>query len=70
VESAIVSTDTREMWLERLPVLLEGYEPWDIYSADETVLFYSCLLGRMLTLKGQSCDSRENCQRVDNSDSA
>jgi hypothetical protein len=35
-ESAAVNTDTRDLWLQRLPMLLERYEPWDTYNADET----------------------------------
>jgi hypothetical protein len=53
-ESAAVDTDTRDLWLERLPILLERYEPWDIYNTDETGLFI-CLPDRMLTLKGHYC---------------
>jgi hypothetical protein len=54
-ESATVDTDTRDLWLERLPMLLEQYEPWDIYNADEMGLLYNCLPDRTLTLKGHSC---------------
>jgi hypothetical protein len=44
----------RDLWHERLPILLERYEPWDIYKADETGLFCNCLLDRTLALKDQS----------------
>jgi hypothetical protein len=36
-------------------MLLERYEPRDIYNTDETGLFYNCLLDRTLALKGHSC---------------
>jgi hypothetical protein len=37
-----------EKTISNLPELLEGYEAWDIYNADETGLFFSCLPDRML----------------------
>jgi hypothetical protein len=42
-------------WLERLPVLLEGYETGDVYSADEIGLFFNCLPDQMVALKGGTC---------------
>jgi hypothetical protein len=31
-ESAAIEADMKYLWHERLPVLLEGYEPQDIYT--------------------------------------
>jgi hypothetical protein len=45
-------------------MLLERYEPRDIYNADETGLFYNCLLDRMLTLKGCSCHGGKVPKRI------
>jgi hypothetical protein len=42
----------KDLWLEQLPMFVERYEPWDTHTADETCLFYGCLLDRMLTMKG------------------
>jgi hypothetical protein len=61
-ESTTVDNDTRDLWLERLPMLLERYEPRDIYNADEKGLFYNCLLDRTLTLKGHSCHGGESAK--------
>lgn len=54
-ESASVDPVRTSSWINELPKLLEGYEPRDIYNADETGLFYNCLPNGTLTLKGQSC---------------
>jgi hypothetical protein len=45
-ESAEVSMESTDAWLESLPSLLEGYEPRDVYNAfPDTTLAY----------KGESC---------------
>jgi hypothetical protein len=54
-ESAEVSVESTDAWLESLPSLLGGYEPHDVYSADETGLFFNVLLDRTLAYKGESC---------------
>jgi hypothetical protein len=40
-----------------------GYEPRDIFNTDETALFYSLMLDKTLTLKGEThaggCKSKE-----------
>jgi hypothetical protein len=45
---------TGDLFLEKLPLLLEGYETHDIHSINERDLFYISFPDRMLTLKGQS----------------
>jgi hypothetical protein len=54
-ESAAMDTNTTDLWFERLLKLLEEYEAWDIYNADETGLFFNCLPDRTLPLKGETC---------------
>jgi hypothetical protein len=54
-ESAEVSVESTDAWLESLPSLLEGYEPRDVYSADETGLFFKVLPDKTLGYKGESC---------------
>jgi hypothetical protein len=54
-ESAAVDINTTDLWFKRLPKLLEGYEAWDIYNADEMRLFFSCLPDQTLALKGETC---------------
>jgi transposase-like protein len=45
-ESAAVNVQVADDWKENvLPGLLEGYEPEDIFNADETGLFFKCLPG-------------------------
>ena len=44
-------------WKERLPDLISGYKPDDIYNMDETGLFYRALPDRTLDIKGQECTS-------------
>uniref|UniRef100_H3B7F5 HTH CENPB-type domain-containing protein n=1 Tax=Latimeria chalumnae TaxID=7897 RepID=H3B7F5_LATCH len=39
----------------KLPSLLIGYQPRDIFNIDETGLFYKLLLNRTLALKGEEC---------------
>jgi hypothetical protein len=59
-ESAAVDSESTEVWLERLPSLLEGYEQRHIYNADETGLFYNMLPDRTLAPKGESCHGGKN----------
>jgi hypothetical protein len=54
-ESAEVSAESTDAWLESLSSLLEGYEPRDVYNADETGLFFNVLPDRTLAYKGESC---------------
>ncbi len=39
----------------KLPKLLEEYEPKDIFNADETGLFFKLLPDRTYTFKGDTC---------------
>jgi hypothetical protein len=61
-ESAAVDSKSTEVWLERLPALLEGYNPHDIYNADETGFFFSVLPDRTLALKRESCHGGKSSQ--------
>jgi hypothetical protein len=63
-ESAEVSVESTDAWLESLPSLLEGYEPCDVYNADETGLFFNMLPDRTLEYKGESCMA-ENIPKTD-----
>ena len=54
-ESAEVSVESTDAWLESLPSLLWGYEPRDVYNADKTGLFFNVLPDRTLAYKGESC---------------
>ncbi|XP_046976413.1 tigger transposable element-derived protein 6-like [Vanessa cardui] len=54
-ESKSVDQGVCNQWTEDLPNLLEGYEPDDIYNADETALFFKCLPDKTFTFKGEKC---------------
>lgn len=41
-------------WTEDLPSLLRGYDPNDIYNADETALFFKCLPDQTI-FNGEKC---------------
>ena len=44
-----------EDWKEKLPTLLEGYNPCDIFNKDETGLFFRTTEDKTLHQKGQEC---------------
>lgn len=54
-ESKSVDQGVCNHWTEDLPNLLEGYEPDEIYNADETALFFKCLPDKTFTFKGEKC---------------
>ncbi|XP_046404659.1 tigger transposable element-derived protein 6-like [Ischnura elegans] len=54
-ESAEVNAESTDDWLESLPSILEGYDPGDVYNADETGLFFNVLPDRTLAYKGECC---------------
>ena len=59
-ESAEVSVESTDAWLESLASLLGGYEPRDVYNADETGLFFNVLPDRTLAYKGEPCHGRKH----------
>lgn len=54
-ESNSVDQGVSNQWIEALPSLLEGYDPNNIYNADETALFFKCLPDKTFTFKGEQC---------------
>ncbi|XP_064387951.1 tigger transposable element-derived protein 6-like [Halichondria panicea] len=54
-ESGDVRSDTVESWFERIPCVVEGYEPRDIWNCDETGLFWRALPDKGLAVKNQEC---------------
>lgn len=54
-ESRSVDQSVCNRWTEELPSLLKGYDPNDIYNADETALFFKCLPDKTFTFKGEKC---------------
>nr|XP_002736427.2 PREDICTED: tigger transposable element-derived protein 4-like [Saccoglossus kowalevskii] len=54
-ESGDVNNEIVEQWKDKLPSLLDGYEPRDIYNMDETGLFYRATMNKTLFVKGEQC---------------
>lgn len=42
-------------WIQRIPNIIQGYEPKKIFNSDETGLFYRVLPEISLTLNKESC---------------
>ncbi|CAF3500964.1 unnamed protein product [Rotaria sp. Silwood1] len=54
-ESASVDPATVDGWKKRLVVMIDKYNPNDIYNADETELFFKALPNRSLVTAKDSC---------------
>lgn len=54
-ESADVIQEDVDQFLEKLPGMLMGYKPENIFNADESGLYFRALPDRTLTLKGEKC---------------
>ena len=50
-EKASVCQDTIGSWMGKIPGILEGYQPKDIFNMDETGLFYCALPDKTLAVK-------------------
>jgi hypothetical protein len=50
-EAASVNSETIEDWTSRLPVILENYDPHDVYNCDETGLFFKLMPDRTFVIK-------------------
>ena len=58
-EAAAVNSDVVDDWCSRLPVILDGYEPNDVYNCDETGLFFKLMPDRSLVIEKDSCKGGE-----------
>ena len=54
-EAGGVSEDTVESWRERLPEILQGWSPENIWNMDETGQFFRALPSKSLADKSRSC---------------
>ncbi|XP_052564774.1 tigger transposable element-derived protein 4-like [Culex pipiens pallens] len=55
-ESASVDTNMCDDFKQKtLPDLVRGYDPKDIYNADETASFYKCLPDKTYTMQSEAC---------------
>lgn len=56
-EAAAVDVKEVEQWKKKLSSIIEGYNPEDIFNADETGLFFRALPKKTLALKNEKCSS-------------
>jgi len=65
-EGKSVDSETVDFWLNTtLPRHIDGYRPQDIYSFDESGLFYNALPNKTLAVKGDSCnDGKRSKERL------
>lgn len=54
-EAGDVSEDTVDSWRERLPDILQGWTPENIWNMDETGQFFRALPSKSLAEKSHSC---------------
>ena len=54
-ESGEVSTNTADSWKERLPEILEGYKPENVWNMDESGCLWKALPGKGMAEKGKAC---------------
>lgn len=54
-EAASVNPEDVAAFMVKLPSLIKGYLPKDIYNADETGLYFRALPNKTMTLKNQKC---------------
>ncbi|XP_042901996.1 tigger transposable element-derived protein 4-like [Parasteatoda tepidariorum] len=54
-ERASVPESVCEDWIKNIPDLVKGYEPKNIFNADETGLFYQCLPDKTAMFKDEAC---------------
>lgn len=65
-ESAAVDTGITNDWMfKALPRLIAGYEPKDIFNADETGFFFKCLPDKTFTFQSEPCHGgKHSKQRI------
>lgn len=61
-ESASVDQTTVDQYRTRLPEIVNGYSPSNIFNCDETGLFYRALPDKTLGTKDQSCKGGKNAK--------
>jgi hypothetical protein len=54
-EEGQVNKDTCKQWKEKLPSLIEGYAPRDIFNMDETGMFFRGSNKKTFMFKGEEC---------------
>ncbi|KAH0817235.1 hypothetical protein GEV33_005556 [Tenebrio molitor] len=54
-EAASVNSEDVQAFFDKVPTLLRGYSPQNVYNADETGLFFRALPDKTLVLKSEKC---------------
>lgn len=54
-ESGAVNEETVTEWKNKLPEIMKGYDPRDVFNMDESGLFYRALPDRTLRIRGEEC---------------
>lgn len=54
-EAANINSADVGNFIEKIPLLLKGYSPKNVYNADETGLFFRTLPDKTLSIKGEKC---------------
>lgn len=64
-ESADVSDEDCDSWMQKIPEILREFSPHNIFNADETGLFFKCLPTKTLAFKGDKCfRGKQSKQRI------
>ena len=50
-------------WQKKLPAILAGFDPCDVFNADETALFFQLLPSKTYTYKGDPCHGGKNSKQ-------
>ena len=54
-EAASIEGEAVEDWVSRLPTILEGFSPDDVFNMDKTGMFYKLLPDRTLCFRDEKC---------------
>ena len=54
-ESGSVNQMDVDEWLRKLPSIVSGYDPCNIFNMDESGIFYRALPDKRLRVKGEEC---------------
>lgn len=61
-ESGDVPADVVDDWVQRIPDIVAGYDPKDIFNADETGLCFRALPSKTYAIKGDPCKGTKSAK--------
>ncbi|CAI6377575.1 unnamed protein product [Macrosiphum euphorbiae] len=64
-ESNSVDVKNVDEWKVKVKLIIEGYEPKNIYNGDETGLFFRALPSKTLSVKSEECKGVKPCTSID-----